>query len=85
MNVREKNNVSTEGIMQASTYNIADFGATGDNETLNTEAFSNAISSAFDNGGGVVYVTSLRGEMAVYSSAARLRAILRVLHWTKSA
>jgi len=44
--------------MQTDTYNIADFGATGDNKTLNTKAFGNAINSAFDNGGGVVYVTS---------------------------
>jgi polygalacturonase len=42
--------------MQANTYKIMDFGAIGDNETLNTKAFSNAINSAFDNGGGVVYV-----------------------------
>ena len=44
--------------MQTNAYSIMDFGAIGDNETLNTKAFSNAISSAFDNGGGVVYVTS---------------------------
>lgn len=39
-----------------NTCNITEFGAVGDNKTLNTSAFNNAINAVFDKGGGVLYV-----------------------------
>jgi len=40
----------------SSIYNILDFGAVNDGETLCTEAFKNAIKEASNCGGGTVYV-----------------------------
>lgn len=38
------------------TFNITDFGAVGDGETMNTEAFRKAIAAAHESGGGTVLV-----------------------------
>ena len=40
----------------AETFNLTDFGAKGDNSTLNTHAFEAAVSAVEKAGGGTLYV-----------------------------
>jgi polygalacturonase len=47
------------------TYNVKDFGATGDGKTLDTEPINKAINAAADAGGGTVYFPA--GTYASYS------------------
>lgn len=48
----EKNIAQTIG----SVYSVTDFGAKGDGMFDNTDAFSSALKTAGDNGGGIVFV-----------------------------
>ena len=41
-----------------SIYSVMDFGAIGDGKYDNTDAFNNALKTAGDNGGGIVFVPS---------------------------
>jgi polygalacturonase len=43
-------------VIPQTTVNLTDFGGAGDGVTLNTEAFSNAIASLSDKGGGELIV-----------------------------
>src|SRR6185312_5612314 len=45
-----------EPVFKTTTYNIKDYGAVGDGQTLNTEAFEKAINACSSAGGGVVLV-----------------------------
>ncbi|MBR4012791.1 MAG: hypothetical protein IKJ00_00720 [Clostridia bacterium] len=52
-------------------YNIKDFGAVGDGNTLNTAAIQRAIDACFDNGGGQVLVeggTYMFGTVIMHSN-----------------
>jgi len=48
-----------------TTYNVKDFGATGDGKTIDTEPINKAIIAAAANGGGTVYFPA--GTYASYS------------------
>ena len=47
-------------LISQSFYNINDFGAVHDGETLNTKAINEAIGACAKNGGGTVYIPSGR-------------------------
>lgn len=49
----------------ADTYNVRDFGATGDGVHIDSEAINKAIRAAAGKGGGTVYVPA--GRYACYS------------------
>lgn len=49
----------------ADTYNVRDFGATGDGVHIDSEAINKAIRTAAGKGGGTVYVPA--GRYACYS------------------
>ena len=49
----------------ATTYNVRDFGATGDGKTIDTKAFNDAVSAASSFGGGTIYVPT--GKYLCYS------------------
>ncbi len=51
--------------LRAETYNIKDFGATGDGKTIDSYAINKAIDKANENGGGTIYVPA--GEYACFS------------------
>ena len=49
----------------ATTYNVRDFGATGDGKTIDTKAFNDAVLAASSLGGGTIYVPT--GKYLCYS------------------
>jgi polygalacturonase len=51
--------------VNAKTYNVKDFGATGDGKTIDTDPINKAIAAAAGNGGGTVYFPA--GTYASYS------------------
>ncbi len=51
--------------LRAELYNIKDFGAVGDGETIDSYAINKAIDKANENGGGTIYVPA--GEYACFS------------------
>ena len=62
--------------LAADTYNVKDFGATGDGKHIDSEAINNAIKAAAANGGGTVYIPA--GTYACYSIrlASRIHLLL---------
>ena len=62
--------------LAADTYNVKDFGATGDGKHIDSEAINDAIKAAAANGGGTVYIPA--GTYACYSIrlASRIHLLL---------
>lgn len=58
-------------LLQAETYNVKEFGAIGDGQTINTIAIQNAIDKCYANGGGSVLIptgTFMTGVIQLYSN-----------------
>lgn len=55
-NANPNSNSSTDNLLGAKIYNVRDFGAKGDKETLDTKAVQDAVDACFKDGGGTVLV-----------------------------
>jgi len=68
--------VATCAALNAATYNVRDFGATGDGTTKDTKAFQKALDTCAVNGGGDVLVPA--GKYLIGSIQIGNRTILRL-------